>query len=323
MYCLHPISVRKWKEVVPYVKRLPSGEGFIEKVVSKEKTNEYHFVPCGKCVACLSRRRNEFTYRLTQEQNYSDYSFFLTLTYDKDHIPIKLVEGKPYFVFDKKNVQDYLKRVRYYISQLNKDVKISYFLVSEYGKKTFRPHYHMLFFVKNDSFLKYKSSIEKVLQAQWTYGFFVTKPTNPANIHYCTKYCIKNLEELPEQCIDPVFTLGSKRPYLGAAAEGVIDRQFDDFEGTTHRDPIVFNNGCKTAMPRIYRQKLGLSGISAAMSADPRLTQEQYNKEYIKFRKARGEENSSVRDFAKYLNQKFLIMERAAKQRQLNRSETL
>lgn len=317
MYCLHPISVRKYKEVKPYV-------NLNNRVVNKERTNEYHLVPCGKCVACLSRRRNEFTFRLKQEQNYSDYSYFLTLTYDQSNIPIKVVENRPYFVFNKKDVQDYMKRIRYYLSKLNKEIKISYFLVSEYGAHTFRPHYHMLLFVKNDKYFQWKKSIEILLEKQWQKGFFVIKPTNDANIHYCTKYCIKNLEEMPSQCIEPVFTLASKRPYLGSGAEGTIDRQFDDFNGTEYREPVVYNNGCRTAMPRIYRQKLGITGLPSALASDdPRMTQEQYDNEYKRFISSRGESPDSKLAFSKYLNKKFSVMERAAKLRQLNRSEML
>ena len=314
MYCLHPISVRKWKEVTPFEKN--------GRIVKSERSNEYHFVPCGKCVACLARRRNEFTFRLNQEQHYSDYSFFLTLTYDQENVPIKIVENKPYFVFNKKHVQDYLKRIRYFLSELNKDVKCSYFLVSEYGKRTYRPHYHMLLFVKNDKFHSYKKTIETLLEKQWKFGFFVIKPTNEANIHYCTKYCIKNLEEMPSQCIEPVFVMASKRPYLGASAEGIIDRQFDNFEGTEYREPVVFNNGYKSAMPRIYRNKLGLAGLPSSLSSyDPRLTSEQYAEEFKRFRATRGD-SADIADFAKYINQKFNIMERAAIKRQLSRSES-
>lgn len=321
MYCLHPINVRKWKEVRSPVKE---GSKIVRYELKNVRSNEYHYVPCGKCVACLSRKRNEFTYRLKQEQNYSSYSWFLTLTYDQENIPIKIRDDTPYFVFNKKDVQDYMKRVRYYFSEVNKELKLSYFLVSEYGAHTYRPHYHMLLFVKNDNDMQYKHVLEKVLHDQWKCGFTVVKPTNDANIHYCTKYCIKNLEELPEQCIEPVFVLASKRPYLGSAAEGTIDRQFEDYEGTQQRDTVVFNNGCKTAMPRIYRQKLGLAGLPNVMSDyDPRLTQEQYNvyaKDLSKNFTPGTPEFS--RHLANRVNKQFNLLERAARARQLSRSES-
>lgn len=307
MYCFHPINVREWKE---------NNDG------THSKTNRYHYVPCGKCVACLSRKRNEFTYRLQQEEAYANYSYFLTLTYDQNNVPIKLQDDKPYFVFNKKHVQDFLKRFRYYIAELNKEVKCSYFCISEYGGHTHRPHYHMLLFVKNDKFHKYRNVIERILDSQWKYGFTVIKPTNQANIHYCTKYCIKNLEELPADCIEPVFMLASKRPFLGAGALDTVEQQYAEFTGTERMDPYVFNNGCRNAMPRIYRQKLGLKGYGKAMSCDPRLTEEQYKDLLQKFPSSIDREDMQRR-FAEFVNKQFKIKERAARLRQLQRSETL
>ena len=98
MRCFHPIAVKKYSE-----EKNKSGSHF--------KVNNYHLVPCGKCVACLARRRNEWTYRLTAEQACSDYTFFITLTYDDSNVPIRVHEGRPFFVFNKEHVQKYIKRV--------------------------------------------------------------------------------------------------------------------------------------------------------------------------------------------------------------------
>lgn len=306
MYCLHPINVRKYSEE-------------LDKFGKHKKTNEYHFVPCGKCVACLSRKRNELSFRLKREQDFSCYSLYVTLTYDQKFIPIKVVDNKPFFVFNKKHVQDYLKRTRYYLNSLNQDLKFSYYCVSEYGGKFHRPHYHLQIFVKNDKYGKYRRTVTKVLEQQWKFGFTVIKETNDANIHYVTKYCVKSLEQTPADCIDPVFMLCSKRPYLGSGAEEIIDRQFNDFEGTNFNKPVVFNNGYRTNMPRIYRNKLGIQGLAAEMSVDPRLTQKQYDEMQKEFFKT----NQSQEKFVEFVNQKFKLIERNARLRQLNRSETL
>lgn len=308
MYCFHPILVKQWKE-------LPDGSHF--------RTNNFHYVPCGKCVACLSRKRNEMTYRLNQEQLYSSYSYFLTLTYDQENMPIKMQDNIPYFVFNKKHVQDYLKRCRYYMGEMNKDLKFSYFCVSEYGAHTHRPHYHMLVFVKNDKFLKYKNTIFQIMHSNWKHGFSVVKPTNQANIHYCTKYCLKNLEDLPNDCIDPVFSLSSKRPYLGAAAEEKLEFQYGRHVISDRMDPVVFNNGMRNVMPRIYRTKLGLSGYGSAMSDDPRLTQDQFDEWYREFNQNNDipEGVDKFEKFTIFCNKKFSLMERIARQRQLQRSE--
>lgn len=45
----------------------------------------------------------------------------------------------------KRDAQLFLKRVRKNLSKYS-DEKIRYYIVSEYGPKTFRAHYHVLFF---------------------------------------------------------------------------------------------------------------------------------------------------------------------------------
>lgn len=309
MYCFHPINVRQWKEL---------SDG------SHQRINNYHYVPCGKCVACLSRKRNEMTYRLTQEQKAASYSFFLTLTYDQMNMPIKVQDDKSFFVFRKKDLQDFLKRVRYFLGEMNKDLKCSYFAVSEYGAHTHRPHYHMLFFVKNDKYQKYLNTVRKVIEGNWKHGFSVIKPTNQANIHYCTKYCIKNLEDMPEDCIEPVFSLASKRPYLGVSAEKSLELQYNRHGINDQLDPVVFNNGMRNVMPRIYRTKLGISGVGNLMSEyDPRLSQKDYDRFYKEFSRScilQDGEDKFVK-FTEFCNKKFKLMERAARTRQLQRSE--
>lgn len=299
MRCLHPIEVREW-------------EG--DEV--KRKTNSYRLVPCGKCVACLTRKRNDWTYRLQRERSGSSYSFFLTLTYNDDTIPLRIVNDKPYFVFDKKHVQDYLKRVRYFVSKLDKDVICRYYCVSEYGKRTQRPHYHMQFFVKNDDNCKYYKSVRKILEENWSYGYFQAKTTDDANIHYVTKYCIKSLDEVDERCIDEPFILCSKRPYLGDCAESTLEKQPFQF-------PVVFSNGMRQAMPRIYRNKLGFAGCNVPESDyDPRLSAATFD-EMFRTWKATALPGSTFKDFQLFVNCRLESYESDARRRQLTRQEKL
>lgn len=313
MYCLHPIEVRKYRKILDHVQE---DESDLTKYKSV-KTNSYQLVPCGKCVACLSRKRNEWTYRLTKEKEYSDYTYFATLTYDQQNIPIKIQDGIPYFVFNKKHVQDYMKRIRYFISKVSDQIQIGYYLVSEYGGIGHRPHYHMILYVKNDGFLQHKKQIDMILRNTWPYGFVTFKAATPANIHYVTKYCVKNLETFPEDCIDPVFILVSKRPYIGASHEMDLQQQVDlSFEAK------VFNNGFPGAMPRIYRQKTGVSGLSVRMSdLDPRLTVSQELQYITDYRKSHS--SFSVNDFHDYVQKRLFAIEKAAERRQLQRNEKL
>lgn len=302
MYCLHPINVRMW-----------SGEEG-----HKVRTNSYHYVPCGKCVACLARRRDEWKYRLSRERDMSDYSFFLSNTYDNQHIPIRIQDGTPFFVFDKTHAQKYIKRVRYFLGQLDKSLKMTYLCVSEYGGIGHRPHLHFLVFFKGDPYHRYMKQVREILHGTWEHGFLCIEYPEDGRIHYITKYCVKNLDQMPEDCIDPVFILASKRPYLGAPYEHILEKQLD---GSLL--PTVFYRGHQQAMPRIYRNKLGAAGIpgSEMSDHDPRL----YKKLESSFRAAfmRNRSTFDQEAFVRYCNSRLDNIEKLAIKRQLQRNEKL
>lgn len=151
------------------------------KMVRNKYTHEIICVPCGKCSACKQRKTSIWLSRLREESTCHAYTMFGTLTYDDSHLP----RVCPDFVDDalktddylnacvhssdfieshhglvpcvsSKDIQDFFKRLRFnlnYYLQKNygKDQKsdIRYFVVSEYGPTTFRPHYHMLLWFDN------------------------------------------------------------------------------------------------------------------------------------------------------------------------------
>lgn len=89
---------------------------------------------CGKCDVCRASRYTELVCRLNYEADCHDsLPLFVTLTYRDDFLPTEGVV--------KRDVQLFIKRLRHLF-----DTKIRYFVVSEYGKKRGRPHYHLLLF---------------------------------------------------------------------------------------------------------------------------------------------------------------------------------
>lgn len=91
------------------------------------------YVPCGKCISCRVNRRREWTQRLLHESYYQDSAYFITLTYDEEHVPIDKNGNE---AVCKSDVQDFIKDLR----NKYRDVSIRYFVGSEYGPETGRPH---------------------------------------------------------------------------------------------------------------------------------------------------------------------------------------
>lgn len=210
-------------------------------------------VPCGKCEACLIRSRMEWAVRLEEERRQAASSYFITLTYDNDHLPIKeSVEQDTGAVFydavvDKRDVQLWLKRFRKELPQLR------YYLISEYGPQTYRPHYHGIFFfcehVSQDSVLAAARSTWHLCASERITVGEVTE----SRILYVTEYCLTR-NRIPDS-VDPNFRLISRRPGIGAT---YIKRMHKWHNATDEGRFFVpgLKPGTFANMPRYWRDKL-------------------------------------------------------------------
>lgn len=210
------------------------------------------YVPCGKCEACLSKRRTAWTMRLNNELKESESCYFITLTYDENHVPWKVINRGGYVDYvqhvSKKDCQLFLKRLR----KALRPFKVRYFLVSEYGPQTLRPHYHMILFNFPNEL---KSKIYEYIDNAWGLGFIQISPISSARINYVTSYCLDS-SSLPEY-LDKNFMLCSRRPGIGLSHicdPAIVDYYTRNMDGLA----ILEKNGkpCKVSMPRYYRDKL-------------------------------------------------------------------
>lgn len=165
-------------------------------------------VPCGKCVACMARKRSYWSWRLQKEAEGSEKARFVTLTYDDEFLPFNLKGLK---TLKKIDLIRYFKRLR----KLEK--KLRYFAVGEYGSLTNRPHYHAIIFnVEN----------EKIIDA-WKIdkkerGFVHCVNATDQTMGYVTKYMISDeiiklkwlLEENGQEVPFQIMSKGLGKGYL-------------------------------------------------------------------------------------------------------------
>ena len=90
-------------------------------------------VPCGQCIGCRLERSRQWAIRNMHENAMHDFSCFITLTYDDDHLPY----GGG---LDLTHFQKFMKRLR------KSQGPVRFFHCGEYGDETFRPHYHALIY---------------------------------------------------------------------------------------------------------------------------------------------------------------------------------
>lgn len=204
-------------------------------------------VPCGKCVACLKNRQDDWVMRITHELEDSLSAYFITLTYNDNCLPHALVSGIRRPVLCKSDLQKWFKRLRYYYPQYN----LRYFACGEYGDKGLRPHYHVILFnfPKNENL--YQATVHS-----WKFGFAMVKDVTPGRIAYVAKYSVPALlstDSLFHGNFKP-FILSSRRPAIGRSW---IDRP--DIVRYFRQQCIGYSlerGGIKRRLPRYYRDKL-------------------------------------------------------------------
>lgn len=167
-------------------------------------------VPCGHCLECRSLLQSEWCIRLSYEINMfyrnGGIGVFLTLSYNDDNLPIFEPLKQPAFNHD--HILKFLDDVNRYMQRTYGMYNYKYFLCSEYGKTTQRPHYHVLFLLS--SAVDWHTFTEKC-RVLWSYGFLFPKfdghnyvdndglPVLPtlkcgaASASYVSKYITKDL----------------------------------------------------------------------------------------------------------------------------------
>ncbi len=91
-------------------------------------------VPCGKCIGCRLDYARHWAIRSMHEARMHKDNCFVTLTFNNEHMPDNGSLCRGY-------IQSWLKRFRWKYGN-----NIRYMLCGEYGSKTHRPHYHILFY---------------------------------------------------------------------------------------------------------------------------------------------------------------------------------
>lgn len=215
----------------------------------------YLRVGCGKCPVCASKRSSSWQIRLKEEAKNHARNLFVTLTYDDAHLPY--YNGTP--TFCKRHIQLFFKRLRKFISKSSGE-KIKYFLISEYGPNTFRPHYHFIFFNFPTNIINPQSFIEDF----WDKGFVKVDSLNQARISYVAKYATK-FSVLPENYRfverDPITHKIISRPLspFTMCSKGIGLSFLTDSIKNYYRTTLncqYNDNGFKKPLPRYYKDKL-------------------------------------------------------------------
>lgn len=161
--------------------------------------------PCRKCIPCLLRRQKAWVSRLVEELRNHPYNYFVTLTYNDENLPHD-ENGEP--CFDKSHllklnadirrrfqtgklrnpVSDIIYGSPKYL-ELPTDVHYKYYITTEYGPSTYRPHAHGVWYgLPGD-----QSLVEVLFRTLWPYGFVsVSQVRSEGAAGYISKYLVSD-----------------------------------------------------------------------------------------------------------------------------------
>lgn len=228
---------------------------------------DFVYQTCGNCLGCRLMYAKQWADRCLMEAQYHKENWFVTLTYDEDHISvIESVDKDGVYresgTLEKRELQLFWKRLR---KELDKDdIKIRYYVCGEYGDQTHRPHYHAIIFGLHIPDLKlYKKGGEgspsasywtsEMLERAWGKGRVLVAEAVPETMCYVARYVVKKQKGVDAKIYDD---LGIEAPFVTCSRRPGIARQWYDEHGKKFVDQSVIHistpKGCKAITPPRY-----------------------------------------------------------------------
>ena len=227
-------------------------------------------IPCGQCIECRLNKSREWAVRMMLEAKYHESSYFVTLTYDNDHVPISYYgdpdtgEAQVSLTLKFEDLRSFWKQLRRKLSYRGLP-KIRYYACGEYGSETHRPHYHAIIFglqlddlePDRKSRLGHQYYRSEFLADTWKHGFVGVSPISFETCAYVARYVTKKwtgdyAEFYDHFNILPEFSTMSRRPGI---AWQYFDEHKDDIYEFDEINLSLINMG-KTVKPPRYFDKL-------------------------------------------------------------------
>lgn len=206
-------------------------------------------VPCRNCLGCRLDRARDWAIRIQHEASMHDFSSFVTLTYDNEHLPQDLS-------LNKRHVQLFMKSLRKHLDFQ----PLKYFAAGEYGPKLGRPHYHLCIMgYRPDDLKKWKKSGENILYTSetidklWKRGFTSVGELTYKSAGYTARYIV---DKLNGKMADDHYK--GRQPEFSLQSNGIGRTWYEKYQlrHNTLGDFVV-HQGKKLPVPEYYDKLLG------------------------------------------------------------------
>lgn len=226
MSCFSPIK-GYWSK-----KKHPStGRPYIVFSPTKGYADKPLQIPCGRCLGCRLAHSFQWAVRCTCESYFHKENYFLTLTYDSEHLPEDGSLNRVHF-------QLFMKRLRKHFS----GYIIKVFYCGEYGDRRHRPHYHAILFglpLAEKDYRLYKVDISRkgnvnyenpVLTRLWGLGRVTIGTFTSASASYVAQYTLKKQRSVFNCNSKETSSLRSfstkQKPFIGCSLRAPIGYRF-------------------------------------------------------------------------------------------------
>lgn len=253
-----------------------------------KQNGTFNHVPCGVCAACLSRRRDTWSFRLRVELKRSISAHFITFTYDQENEPWCL-SGNPNFkekfcnavkldnfssmvpTLDKRDMQLFMKRLRIAFSRGHYSMLSDFLDVggTYIPKKIKVPKIEgnrpkIKYYIVGEYGTKTNrphyhgiffniplngDELDLMIRVLWKHGHILVGSVNDASIHYTTKYCIN--PKIKENEKEKEFCLISTKPAIG-----ISYLQNREFHRSYYESTAVGESGKRSPLSKYYKDKI-------------------------------------------------------------------
>lgn len=200
---------------------------------------------CGRCLECKIKESKQWAQRSVAESEMHVDNWFITLTYNDEHLPPSVptfsrhnYEFGFWFPLLYEDFEGFKKRLLEHM-RYHFDVDgIRFLMCGEYGPKTGRPHFHVIFYglplpdVQKHCDVtvggkKYVYLTSKLIEDKWGKGFVTIGEVNWNTSAYVARYVLKKFSNLEEydycklcyengrEPLPPEMRQASRRPGLG------------------------------------------------------------------------------------------------------------